>query len=121
MFTKNTVLVLGAGASCHYGYPTGDDLIGRILKTIETGKRSMGPFEGDHLEPLLKNPDYKSFHERLLHHNSPSIDAFLTLYSKERPMIEVGKTMIVYEILKAENPNYFRRQNPDAANQRNEN
>jgi hypothetical protein len=36
-------------------------------------------------------------------------------------MIEVGKTMIVYEILKAENPNYFRRQNPDAANQRNEN
>jgi hypothetical protein len=42
MFTKNTVLVLGAGASCHYGYPTGDDLIGRILKTIETGKRSMG-------------------------------------------------------------------------------
>lgn len=32
MFDKQTVLILGAGASCHYGYPTGEELVERIIK-----------------------------------------------------------------------------------------
>lgn len=30
MFTKPTVFILGAGASCHYGYPTGNDLVRQV-------------------------------------------------------------------------------------------
>ena len=37
MFTKDTVLILGAGASCHLGYPTGDRLIEEIKSTINHG------------------------------------------------------------------------------------
>jgi hypothetical protein len=32
MYARNTVFVLGAGASVHYGYPTGEQLIGAIEK-----------------------------------------------------------------------------------------
>ena len=32
MFTVPTVLVLGAGASVPYGYPTGDELIDIIIE-----------------------------------------------------------------------------------------
>ncbi|MFN7754296.1 MAG: SIR2 family protein [Holosporales bacterium] len=32
MFDKETVLILGAGASCHYGYPTGEELVERIIE-----------------------------------------------------------------------------------------
>jgi hypothetical protein len=31
MFTNSTVFVLGAGASWHYGHPTGEDLVGRVI------------------------------------------------------------------------------------------
>src|SRR6185312_7549510 len=32
MFTEDTVFVLGAGASCHYGYPTGETLVQRVIE-----------------------------------------------------------------------------------------
>ena len=31
MFNRKTVFVLGAGASWHYGYPTGEGLIEKIV------------------------------------------------------------------------------------------
>lgn len=31
MFRKSTVFILGAGASWHYGYPTGEELVDRVL------------------------------------------------------------------------------------------
>jgi hypothetical protein len=38
MFNKKSVLILGAGASCQYGYPTGDGLVSDIIETITTQK-----------------------------------------------------------------------------------
>jgi hypothetical protein len=35
MFKKKTVFILGAGASRHYGYPTGEDLVTEIKQTAE--------------------------------------------------------------------------------------
>jgi hypothetical protein len=32
MFTKPTVIILGAGASWHYGYPTGEDLVKKVIE-----------------------------------------------------------------------------------------
>lgn len=37
MFEKKTVLILGAGASVPYGYPTGQELISKIIDSIATG------------------------------------------------------------------------------------
>ncbi len=35
MFTEPTVFILGAGASWHYGYPTGEDLVNEIILKCE--------------------------------------------------------------------------------------
>src|SRR6516165_7711266 len=35
MFTTPTVFILGAGASWHYGYPTGEGLVNKIIKKAE--------------------------------------------------------------------------------------
>jgi len=32
MFTSETVFVLGAGASWHYGYPTGEGLVKKVVQ-----------------------------------------------------------------------------------------
>jgi hypothetical protein len=36
MFARSTVFILGAGASWHYGYPTGEELVARVIKCAET-------------------------------------------------------------------------------------
>jgi hypothetical protein len=42
MYKHETVLLLGAGASWHYGYPTGDDLV----KMVITKARELANFAG---------------------------------------------------------------------------
>jgi hypothetical protein len=39
MITKETVFVLGAGASWHYGYPTGEGLIGHVIRIAHRLRR----------------------------------------------------------------------------------
>jgi hypothetical protein len=41
MFDKETVLILGAGASCHYGYPTGEELVERIIEKTKELKENI--------------------------------------------------------------------------------
>jgi hypothetical protein len=36
MFKAKTVFIIGAGASCHYGYPTGEELVRRIISKAKT-------------------------------------------------------------------------------------
>ena len=35
MFKSPTVFILGAGASWHYGYPTGEELVKRIIEKAQ--------------------------------------------------------------------------------------
>ena len=35
MIRSNTVFILGAGASCHYGYPTGEGLVDKVILLAE--------------------------------------------------------------------------------------
>lgn len=35
MFNTNTTFILGAGASWHYGYPTGEELVRRVIKKAQ--------------------------------------------------------------------------------------
>jgi hypothetical protein len=34
MFKNSTVFILGAGASWHYGYPTGEELVKKVLEKV---------------------------------------------------------------------------------------
>jgi hypothetical protein len=38
MFINNTVFILGAGASWHYGYPTGEDLVKKVIAKAEIAR-----------------------------------------------------------------------------------
>lgn len=49
MFTEDTVFILGAGASWHYGYPTGEDLVKKIIAKANSfaedlSENSLHPF-----------------------------------------------------------------------------
>jgi hypothetical protein len=39
MFTNRTVFILGAGASWHYGYPTGEELVKKVMKRCELAEK----------------------------------------------------------------------------------
>ena len=99
MITKPTVFVLGAGASCPYGFPTGDALLGDVIAICRTPQFShdFGPTEirigtGD-LIPL------RDFADDLQRSRHQSIDAFL----RDRPEYrEAGTKAIAATLLPRE-------------------
>ncbi|QDU25805.1 hypothetical protein ETAA8_08770 [Anatilimnocola aggregata] len=97
MFDKQTVLVLGAGASCQYGYPLGGKLVEDLIGLHNN------EFMRNELALIGKTCEhYKVFEQVLKEAMPPSIDFFL----ETRPdFIEMGKLAIAYKILVHEGPN----------------
>jgi hypothetical protein len=96
MITKPTTLILGAGASVPYGFPTGAQLARRI---IDTAKAGLSPHDSS---DLLKEFDYdiiKQFVDAFGRSGKTSIDAFL---EHRTEFIELGKYLIAYELIKCE-------------------
>jgi len=91
MIMDNTVLVLGAGASMPYGFPSGRELffiIKKGLNIFTQGKRIVW----EKLRTLgIKDNEIKDFRSALNYADSPSIDAFLEHRSE---FSEVGKLSI---------------------------
>lgn len=90
MITKKTTLVLGAGASKPYGFPTGQELREKIIN--EGAKR----FRGLNSESM--NPEYyytlgKTFAEKFDKSGVTSIDKFLNMQTQE--YINIGKILIM--------------------------
>jgi hypothetical protein len=99
MFKKKTVLILGAGASVPYGYPTSADLVERVKAAAQSDQSF----------------DYvKRFISDLERYAPPNIDYFLhQLYgdheqtgdkTKEK-MLKLGRELIAEVILKSEKKN----------------
>lgn len=95
-FDTYTVMVLGAGASAHLGYPVGATLCDKILKNTEDPDalsfiqlREMGFLQG-----FISN-----FHEEFAASGAFAIDAFL---EKRPEFIEVGRAAIASELIKYE-------------------
>lgn len=92
MINEPTVLVLGAGASCPYGFPTARGLKRLICDAFP------GPEEGAASEQLADRAgcdpiDFWNFREAFLRSGQPSIDAFL----EHRPdFLKAGKIAIAY-------------------------
>ena len=126
MFAKNTVFILGAGASWHYGYPTGDQLVERVIRQAErcatflksvlddSGERlsiQKGQFWKRYIPDSLPykydpktgwNAAFRECSElarrlRLVH--PPLIDSFLAWNSD---LAEIGKTMIAFVLRECE-------------------
>jgi len=93
MIQTPTVLVLGAGASVPYGFPSGKKLKKRILDSgpkvhEDVGERDEGRF----LE----------FQRTLRHSAQPSVDAFLEHRSE---LMDLGKALIAHQLIAHENTN----------------
>ncbi len=127
MFTRKTVFILGAGASWHYGYPTGEGLVKEVigktdrvvkfLKEDEQARRT-GDFanlqyvqNSYNIEPqnaygCLKKvrKDFEDLAQRLKQINPPVIDYFL----KEHPSLRVIGAMMVAWVIMEREKGYFK-------------
>jgi hypothetical protein len=101
MKDKKTVFVLGAGASCPYGYPSGAHLREHIC--LSTGH----PHLKDLAQAIEKDglPSVGDFKKTFESSSTKSIDLFMTRNPKLAP---VGKYIIAFEIFKAEGKSQFR-------------
>jgi sulfur relay (sulfurtransferase) DsrC/TusE family protein len=128
MFTAPTLFILGAGASWHYGYPTGADLIKKVGEKASSLAYFCKECRDEwHDLPLYitekmqtNNWDYsqawdaaakecRTLAERLKHVNPLVIDYFL---GHNRSLEKIGKLLIAWAILDCEaefaNHNYNR-------------
>ena len=72
MFRRPTVLILGAGASCHFGYPTGQQLVDGILSLMSEASH---PLKSKGWKPVKSYPDHKLwFHNRAFYGNGKCLE-----------------------------------------------
>lgn len=103
MITRSTVLVLGAGASVPYGFPSGEDLLKEITSYPERYAESIRPLR-------FGQPHIDEFVRELSRSNAPSVDTFLGYREKYR---ELGKAAIASLIMSKESPEHcLRPDNP---------
>jgi hypothetical protein len=85
---RNTVLILGAGASCHAGFPLGNGLRELICEHLPRRDRHMAVLNSMNECSAKIEP----FRERFANSGQLSIDAFLSKQPAE--LLDVGKAII---------------------------
>lgn len=121
MFTNKTVFVLGAGASWHYGYPTGEGLVENVISWADrfsaycVERLKSGDVEREVPDYVAEKPEYRNesrqegwkktreecqlLIDRLRTVRPLLIDHFLAWNESLRP---IGKLMIAAAILECE-------------------
>lgn len=116
MFERKTVFILGAGASWHYSYPTGEGLVKAVLDYASTVIEAI---KGDSCNRVSRDSDVsylldrnitsqklleevEQLHAKLSQINPPVIDYFLAQNPALQP---IGKMMIAWVILECERQN----------------
>lgn len=102
MINKKTVFVLGAGASCPYGYPSGAHL--RKLICLDDGfmKDYKEYLKSDRSEYKIGNVEH--FRTTFNKSSIKSIDVFM---ANNATLVPVGKYIIAFEIFKGEERSSF--------------
>lgn len=93
MISKSTVLVLGAGASKPYYFPTGRELFERVVKGISS---SDGRLSRQLQVCGCGEEEIDSFCHELERTQQPSVDAFL---EHRQEFLEIGKLAIAAELV----------------------
>lgn len=97
MIATPTVLVLGAGASCPYGFPTAKQLRNDVCKAFSSQDTPASRLLGDSAAPAKQ---FLEFRDAFWRSGTPSVDAFL----EGRPdFLHVGKLAIAYCLIRYEN------------------
>jgi hypothetical protein len=97
MITRQTLLVLGAGASAPYGFPTGRQLLVEICDNLLVARQS--ELRTGLLNCGFSTGELDEFRKRLRRSQQPSVDAFLEVAPKfER----LGKAAIVLSLIRCE-------------------
>jgi hypothetical protein len=111
MIEKRTVFILGAGASCPYGFPTARGLREEILSSFEDRYSEFLDGFDDAIPRALHMDTYpdmltvKSLLDRFRLSSTDSIDLFL---SRNPQFARVGKIAVCLSILHAEKRSVFR-------------
>jgi len=96
MITKKTVLVLGAGASMPFGFPSGQGLVDKISHTIV---KWFDYRESKNIRGIGNKEKFGYFIKKLQKADPPSIDIFLEAHPDLQP---VGKAAIAMALLPLE-------------------
>lgn len=116
MIERNTVFVLGAGASEPYGFPLGRALVDEAIRVL----RNPGDLRGNLLQEVcgVSRADLRAFTDGLERAASPSIDAFLE--SRRDINLDLGKAVIAALLIPYEHENelFTRENNSDNAKRR---
>jgi len=108
MIDKRTVFVLGAGASCPYGYPSGAqlrkriclDFNGKYLIYLQRNKAGVGG-----VWDLYEQHQVNEFTSKFFKSSKKSIDVYLATNPQSAG---IGKYIIAFEIFDAEKSSNFR-------------
>ena len=101
MIQTPTVLVLGAGASMPYGFPSGHQLKKKIEKT-PSYVYLLPRAAKNALEAQMWNRKCDLFRQALRLSPQPSVDAFL---EHRRDHLDLGKRLMAHVLISLENPN----------------
>jgi hypothetical protein len=115
MIEKRTVFVLGAGASCPYGYPSGAQLRKQICLETHHYREYLNtyyryPDDAESHEPWER---FEAFADKFFKSDTESIDIFMV---RNRQFASVGKYIIAFEVLDAESKSHFHEQAVEGQN-----
>lgn len=122
MFNPRTVFIIGAGASCELGLPSGDGLMAEILRALDTSNERHG-FKNNRIQRALMSRVERDHgwnwtgpmqkYQALAHKitqalpHARSIDTYLDSQKEDGDTVLLGKLAIAECILRAEKGSYL--------------
>lgn len=97
MITKPTVLILGAGASIPYGFPSGRELLKRVVSSLD--QNASGNWIKKLMDFGIRGDVIRTFSYELKYSGRPSVDAFL---EHRAEFLKVGKLAIALGLIPCE-------------------
>ncbi len=97
MIKKQSVFILGAGASMPYGFPSGTDLVNKICSKLTNPESFLVSIQGSSID--IPAYQIEKFVTALRFSGKKSVDSFL---EKRREFIEIGKLAIATILLPIE-------------------
>jgi hypothetical protein len=96
MIRQATLLILGAGASAEYNFPTGRSLLFRIVRGLRGVE---GRLRFDMQQCGFSDSLIKAFANELDGSNQPSVDAFLEMHAQDAYYDKLGKAAIAASLI----------------------